>query len=284
MRLKKILLSAFFAAASFVSWGQPSYTLQLYPSSGVNVEMDVYIPEDFTTGKYIVVCPGGGYSALSRENEGKLTAEWLNTQGIAAGVLFYRLPDKNYQAPVEDVLTAIALLRDKALERLVGDGSGKARPGGPQYVKAKTPIVGVMGFSAGGHLASVALTQYTTMKNRPDFGILFYPVITMDPAFTHAGSRKRLIGSDADDELTRKFSSECRVTSNTPPTMILSTADDKTVPIKNSLVFFQALTDNGVRAELHVYPTGGHGWGFKWGFAYRSEVYQEIVRWVGSIN
>lgn len=280
--MKKIIILSLLLLSSIITYAQPSFTIDLYPGTDVNVKMEVYIPENFTTGKYIVVCPGGGYSMLSENNEGRMAAHWLNTKGIAAGVLYYRLPNKDFQSPVQDVQTAIRLLRDKALERIVGKGSGVGKPDGPRFVMAKPPVVGVMGFSAGGHLASIALTQHTNMANRPDFGILFYPVITMNPSFTHQGSRNRLIGADANEELTCKFSSECRVTPETPPTLIISTADDDCVPVKNSLVFFQALTDNGVRAEMHIYPTGRHGWGFLGEFPYRAEVYQEIVRWVTS--
>lgn len=282
--MKKLFLIGLLFTVWSTLQGQPSYKLELYPGKDTDAYMDVYIPEKFTTGKYIVVCPGGGYHAISNINEGRLAAQWLNTQGIAAGVLFYRFPKGDYHAPVEDVLTAVELLRKKALERLVGDGSGKSRPGGPHYVMAKPPIVGIMGFSAGGHLASVALTQYTTLKNRPDFGILVYPVITMDPSFTAPVCRTEFIGDNASEELTRKFSSECQVTTHTPPTLIIAAIDDPDVPIKNSLAFFQALADNKVKAEIHVYPSGGHAWGFKWEFPYREEFYAEIVRWVEEIR
>lgn len=278
----------FIALSLFSVKGLAQFTFQvdLYPDSEPAVMLDVYIPADFTTGKYIVVCPGGGYSALSTVNEGSMTAQWLNTNGIAAAVLHYRLPDGNYEIPLQDALKAVETVREIAMERLTGKGSlpeqginPNMRPAG---VQAKRPTVGIMGFSAGGHLASTVLTQFTNNNNRPDFGILFYPVITMDTSFTHQGSRKRLIGENASEELTKRFSSELNVRSDTPPTFIVSTANDATVPVKNSLVFYQALVDKGVPCELHIYPDGKHGWGFKWAFAYREDFYRELLRWINN--
>lgn len=280
-------LVLFMALSLFSVKGLAQFTFKadLYPEGEPDVVMDIYIPAEFTTGKYILVCPGGGYRALSKISEGSMTAQWLNANGIAAAVLHYRLPEGNYEIPLQDALRAMEKLREIASDRVTGKGSAaeqginpNMRPSGVQAQRAK---VGIMGFSAGGHLASTVLTQFTNNNNRPDFGILFYPVITMDPSFTHLGSRKNLIGENASDELTRHFSSELNVQSDTPPTFIISTADDTVVPVKNTMVFYQALTDKDVPAELHIYPDGGHGWGFQGKFSYRENLYRELLRWIG---
>ena len=222
-----------------------------------NATLSFYFPEEKSNGTSILICPGGGYSILAMGHEGEDIAIWLNSFGVTGIVLKYRLPDTSFVTntqfvPITDALEAIRLIRSKA--QLLGLDSGK---------------IGIMGFSAGGHLASTVLTHFeketvTNYKNisaRPDFGILLYPVISMADNITHSGSRINLIGTDPDETTIRYFSGEENVDKQTPPVFIVHAGDDQTVKIANSINFFEALNKTGVAAELHIYPTGGHGFG-----------------------
>ncbi len=220
--------------------------------------LSVYLPDpDINTGAGILICPGGGYRRLAMDHEGYEVAEWLNSIGIAGFVLKYRLPSDSIMVekaigPLQDAQEAMRLIRRHAGEWHVD----------PQ----KT---GVMGFSAGGHLAATLSTRsgdpvyspYDTVSARPDFAILVYPVISMDPAITHSGSRRRLLGDHPADSLIRLYSNEGQVSDTTPPTFIVHAADDRSVAPENSIQYFQALRKYGVDAELHIYQHGGHGFG-----------------------
>lgn len=220
--------------------------------------LTVYLPEK-ANGTAVVVCPGGGYTHLAMTHEGTDVAKWLNSLGITAFLLKYRLPSDETMVdktigPLQDAQRAIQLVRQRAAEWGVDGGR-----------------VGILGFSAGGHLASTAGTHFlqTTIDNsniaqvslRPDFMVLLYPVISFNDSIGHVGSRENLIGQHPDPALIIAFSNERQVTPQTPPTFIVHAEDDKTVPVQNSLSFYEALVRNGVPAELHVYPRGGHGWG-----------------------
>lgn len=212
----------------------------------------------------VVVCPGGGYARLSMDNEGFAVAKWLNREGIAAVILKYRMPNGHCTVPLSDAQAALEMTRAKASEW----GIDPAK-------------VGIMGFSAGGHLAATATTMFTSPANRPDFSILIYPVITLDEEFTHWGTRTNLIGGKPNIPLVRKYSNELNVTPQTPTVFIALSDDDRAVPSKNSTLFYDALKANGVAAELHIYPTGGHGWGFaNPGFKYREEFSASLRRWL----
>lgn len=224
--------------------------------------LEVYLPdEEISTGKAVLLFPGGGYSILAYEWEGTEFAQWLQKNGIAGIVVKYRLPISESltnakEAPLADAQRAMRLVRHHAVEwGIVSDQ------------------VGIMGFSAGGHLASTLSTQYDTqtlpstdtidsLSARPNFSILVYPVISFRDAAAHSGSRRNLIGEDASQDLIDRFSSELHVTSETPPTFLIHAQDDSGVPVQNSLLYFEALTRNDVPASLHVYPTGGHGFAF----------------------
>lgn len=211
-------------------------------------------PNPTKTG--VVVAPGGGYQHLAMEKEGFAVARWLNQQGIAAFVLRYRLGPQ-YHHPIElgDAQRAIRMVRAHAAEY----GIEKER-------------LGMWGFSAGGHLTATAGTQFDAghpdatdpvdhESSRPEFLVLSYPVITlMDPA-AHTGSRKYLLGDNPDPGLVRSMSAETRVTADTPPTFLFSTTDDKTVPIANSVMFYDALVKAGVPVEMHIFQHGAHGAG-----------------------
>jgi acetyl esterase/lipase len=213
-------------------------------------------PADRATGGAVVVCPGGGYQVVAADHEGKRVAEWLNSLGVSAFVLQYRLgPRYRHPAPLQDAQRAIRLVRSRAQEWGVD----------PKRV-------GILGFSAGGHLASTAATHFDDGRpeaadpverqgSRPDFAVLCYAVISLHDPVAHAGSRRNLLGDPADPALVELLSNERQVTARTPPTFLWHTADDGAVPVANSLLFFEALTKAGVAGELHVFPHGRHGVG-----------------------
>jgi len=191
-------------------------------------------------GTVVVICPGGGYGGLVIKPEGHGIAEWFNGHGITGVVLQYRLPKGRSMVPLLDARRAIQLARSKAAEW--GCDPGK---------------VGVMGFSAGGHLAATAAT-YFDKASRPDFAILVYPVITMGES-THGGSRKKLLGDDPSPEQIRRFSNELQVSADTPPTYLTHALDDSVVPIANSRMFAEAMKVHKVPCGLLELPSGGHG-------------------------
>jgi acetyl esterase/lipase len=227
--------------------------LKLYPTKGVEGH----------TGAAVVVCPGGGYGGLATDHEGHQVAEWFNRQGVSAFVLQYRLGSQGHHYPTQlaDVQRAIRWVRSHA-----GD-----------YELDPTRLA-VMGFSAGGHLASMAATLYDEkayeatdaideVSARPDFAILCYPVISFDPAIAHGGSRKNLLGPEKneDEALARKLSSENNVTESTPRTFLFQTDADTAVPAENATRFYLALREKKVPAEFHVYQNGPHGVGLNLG-------------------
>jgi acetyl esterase/lipase len=195
-------------------------------------------------GTGVVVCPGGGYQNLAMDHEGQQIAEWLNSLGVAAFVLKYRLGPK-YHHPIEigDAQRAIRLVRSRAREFGIAPDR-----------------VGIWGFSAGGHLAATAATHFDD-SSRPDFAILAYPVITMRTPFAHIGSRRNLLGENPDEALVTLLSNETQVAAQTPPTFLFHTTDDDVVPVENSILFYEALRRAGVPAELHVFAHGPHGVG-----------------------
>lgn len=203
-----------------------------------------FAPQDKSNGAAVVICPGGGYAGLAATKEGSEYAQWFNERGVSAFVLYYRMPNGHHTIPLTDAQTAIEIVRKNARKWHLD--------------KHK---IGISGFSAGGHLASTAGTHFTK-KNRPDFMILLYPVITMQQA-THGGSRDNLLGSDRTEELMTLYSNELQVTEDTPPAFIVHAKDDNVVPITNSQMFYDALQAKGVPAELHVYEHGGHGFGLR---------------------
>ncbi len=214
-------------------------------------------PAEKTTGTAVLICPGGGYSVLAFNHEGIAIAKWLNDKGIAGIILKYRLPsdmimkDKSI-GPLQDAQEAIRIIRRNA--------SGW---------KINPRKVGIIGFSAGGHLASTLSTHYAekvyevsdTTSARPDFSILIYPVISFDAGFTHAGSRKNLIGDNPSEDAIKRFSNELHISDKTPPAFLVHSSDDKAVPVKNSIVYFEGLINYNIPAELHVFQKGGHGYG-----------------------
>jgi acetyl esterase/lipase len=215
-------------------------------------------PAKKPNGAAVVVCPGGGYGVLALDHEGVQIADWLNTHGITAFVLKYRLgPKYNHPTPLSDAQRAMRFAREKASE-----------------LKFDARRVGILGFSAGGHLASTVGTHHESWvlpgapadainrhSARPDFMVLMYPVITLTGPAAHVGSRNNLLGKNAEDKLIESLCNDKRVTKDTPPTFLVHTTEDKGVPPENSVLFYQALTKNKIPAEMHVYEKGRHGLG-----------------------
>lgn len=215
-------------------------------------------------GIAIIMCPGGGYARLAMNHEGHDMAPWLNAQGITYIVLKYRMPNGHHEVPLSDAEQAIRLVRWHAKEWGV-------RP----------DRIGIMGASAGGHLAASLATLYSSDETRPDFQVLFYPVISMQPGTTHGGSRQNLLGDHPSPELETRYTLEKQVTAQTPQAFIMLSADDGAVPPANGIHYFEALLRHGVPATLHVYPTGGHGWGFRDAFTYKRQWTGELEKWLG---
>jgi acetyl esterase/lipase len=223
---------------------------------GDKPSLTIYLPSKKTaTGAAVVICPGGGYGHLSMDREGQQTADWLNSIGVAGFILKYRHRGTGYghPAPLQDAQRAIRIVRSRAKEWDID----------PERV-------GILGFSAGGHLASSAGTHfqnnYYEVKDaidriscRPDFMILIYPVITLDDSFTHSGSKRNLLGENPDPQLVENLSNEKQVTPETPPTFLVHTNEDTAVPAENSIYFYLALRKAGVPAEMHIYLKGPHG-------------------------
>lgn len=203
-----------------------------------------FAPKEIATGAAVIICPGGGYRGISVKKEGEEFAEWFNKLGISAFVLYYRMPNGNHEIPLKDAQTALKIVRK-----------------GARKWNIQKDKIGIMGFSAGGHLASTVGTHFKNKMQRPDFMILAYPVVTMKNELTHAGSRNNLLGKSPTDELVNLFSNELQVTKKTPPTFLVHAIDDKAVPIANSELILKALQEKNVPAELHKYDVGGHGFG-----------------------
>lgn len=227
----------------------------------------VFLPApELATGRAVVACPGGGYSGLAVNHEGYDWAPYFNKQGIALIVLKYRMPKGDRTLPISDAEAAMKMVRDSA-----------------DVWNLNPNDVGIMGSSAGGHLASTIAT-HTPEALRPNFQILFYPVITMDKSFTHMGSHDNLLGKDASAELEKEFSNEKQVTKETPRAFIVYSDDDKVVPPANGVNYYLALNKKGVPSVLHIYPTGGHGWGIREDFLYKSEMQNELTSWLRSFK
>lgn len=241
--------------------------------------LTVYLPPaEKATGTAVLICPGGGYGIVAFNHEGIAIAKWLNENGIAGIILKYRLPsdlimeDKSI-GPLQDAQEAMRVIRRNSADW-----------------KINPKKVGVIGFSAGGHLASTLSTHYNekvysvkdTLKARPDFSLLIYPVITFDASFTHMGSRTNLIGQDASEEVIKHFSNELQITKDTPPAILIHSTDDDAVPVKNSIVYYENLVKNKVQAEMHIFQKGGHGYGLAIGKPTQSAWPELCIRWLGA--
>ncbi len=219
------------------------------PGAAGNEPLDkpelTYWPAAQPNGAAVLVCPGGGYGALAMDHEGKQIAEWFNSFGVSAFVLKYRLgPRYHHPAPLDDARRAMRVIRERAAKLGIDPNR-----------------VGVMGFSAGGHLASTISNHYQSPEERPSFSILVYPVISFTTRYTHSGSMRNLLGNPPDTTLAWQLSNELAVSANTPPTFLFHTDTDTGVPPENSVLYYMALRRVGVPAEMHIYAEGRHGVG-----------------------
>lgn len=232
-------------------------------------QMVCFLPEK-PSGKAIVGVPGGGYSMLSNTHEGYLASEWLNKRGISYFVVNYRLPNGDRTLPMGDVQKGIRIVRDSAAVWNIHPRD-----------------VGIMGFSAGGHLASV-ISTHSDYEVRPDFTILFYPVISMDEKVTHKYSCRNFLGEEGqkDKELVRRFSTQNAVKRHlTPPALIISANDDRLVPfVTNGLAYYTAMRKAGNECTMHVYPTGDHGFGFGHWFKYHDQLLTDLGIWLDNLQ
>ena len=243
-------------------------------------DIAVFLPfKKNATGEAVVICPGGGYGILSYDWEGSDIARWLNSQGIAAFVLKYRLPGSKsnivpHKSPLMDAQRALRMVRSNAAAWNIDPGK-----------------IGIMGFSAGGHLASTLSTHYDAgdpsssdpveqLSCRPDFSILVYPVISFTEDFQHSGSRRNLVGEDADESLVKYYSNELQVTEDTPPAILIHSDDDRGVPVENSIAYYKALRANKVSSELHIYPYGGHGYSLAIGQGHLATWPDRVIQWI----
>ena len=233
--------------------------------NGEKAELTIYLPDSKrSNGRAIVICPGGGYSYVSMVNEGTNWVQYFNQQGISIFLLKYRMPKGNRYVPISDAEEAIKIVRRNAKEWNIN----------PQNV-------GIMGFSAGGHLASTIAT-HSKGEAKPNFHILFYPVITMNPSYTHRGSMINFLGENPKSKLIEEYSNDLKVSNETSRVFLALSNDDRTVPAVNGANYYLQCNHHGVPASIHIYPTGGHGWGYKASFDFHLEVLRELKNWLNS--
>ena len=303
-----------YSSAQSICKLKPTMTVLLYPdgqeeSNGItepewndetgrignisdSARVDIYLPKK-CNGQMVVVCPGGGYRYVSALKEGLHVADWMVNRGIAVAVVKHRMPNGHWEIPLEDVQNVFRHCRSNAEKWGINQ-------------------IGVMGFSAGGHLAASVSTLYIDKVTRPDFSVLIYPVVSLDRKFVGQGTRNNLLGKDemwddkdmkvaeyeekqkAYSELLNHYSLQNHIDSNTPEAFIAHCSDDKQVPVEHSIMYYTRLIDSNVGAEMHIYPKGGHGWGFsseKWKgkgndkFAYaRMDFEAALERWLENIR
>ncbi|MCW3112377.1 MAG: alpha/beta hydrolase [Segetibacter sp.] len=261
----QLVINLYENVKSGIPNARPCDEKEVYQNDGLgrvskvtNPTLTVFLPKvPNPAASSVLICPGGGYGVVAVDHEGYDVAQALNEMGIAAFVLKYRLPNdacmtNKEVVPLMDAQQAMKIVRENASKWKIDAGK-----------------IGVMGFSAGGHLASTFGTHFNqsvisnpaNVSLRPDFMILIYPVISFKDSITHRGSKGSLIGKNPSPQLVRNFSNEEQVTAQTPPTFLVHAQDDDVVPVANSIKFLEALTRNKVGAEMHVYPKGGHGFG-----------------------
>lgn len=233
-----------------ISWSK-SAELYIYKASS-----------EKATGQAIVICPGGGYEAVCMTYEGVDAARWLAENGITCGVLKYRMPNGHREVPLEDAVEALRIMRSHADEW-----------------SFSADEVGIMGYSAGGHLAAYTST-FAPIGEEPAFSILMYAVITGEWGLTHEGTFNNLLGAGHTAADRAEYSPENRVTSRTPPALLMLSDDDKIVPPISSTRYYNALKKAGIEASLHIYPDGWHGWGMSSRFPYREEWQKAMLDWL----
>jgi len=307
MRLKKSVLGLFFLTFLILDINAQNTVLKVWPNGipgsikndsysekatltdgipsryekVIDPSITVFLPpSEKATGTAVLICPGGGYGVLAFDHEGFAIAKWLNENGIAGIILKYRLPselimkDKSI-GPLQDVQEAMRTIRRNASGWNINPHK-----------------IGVIGFSAGGHLASSLSTHYSdkvydvtdTTSARPDFSLLIYPVISFDGSITHAGTRRNLIGDNPSYDAIKHFSNELQITDKTPPAFLVHSADDMAVPVKNSIVYSEGLQKNRIPVELHIFQKGGHGYGLSAGRGTQSSWPDLCLAWMKAIG
>ncbi len=251
--------------------------------------IEVFLPSKTNANqKAFLICPGGGYRGLAYDWEGTAVAKWLNSKGIAGIVLKSRLPDrtiegeKRHAVAFTDACRAMKLVRHHAKSWNIDPNQ-----------------IGILGFSAGGHLAATVAVhadapnaieiptvddQIQKLKGKPNFVTLIYPVISMDTSITHMGSRNSLLGQEISEALVKYYSTELNIDETTPPTLLIHASDDKAVVVNNSLEFYQNLVKHNVYSEMHIYPKGGHGFGLGLNFEHVQTWPQRLAEWLESIK
>ena len=277
-----LIMVAFVLPISAQDWGQ-DLTIKIWDNSTAPHSNDITEPmvnnRDFIsrtsqtmlyiykaqgenpTDKAILICPGGGYSTVCVATEGYTYAKWLQSQGITCAVLLYRLPNGHKEVPLEDTVEALRTLRKNA-----------------QELKIDPKKVGIMGFSAGGHLAAYTSTL-APEGEKPAFSVLFYPVITGEQGLTHEGTFNELLGRDASAIERASYSLENRVTRETPPALLLLSDHDTVVPTISSVRYYSALKKHGINASMHIYPNGWHGWQIGH-FEYEKQWQASLLDWL----
>jgi acetyl esterase/lipase len=267
MMKKAVLLCMLLIATLAQAQTARKFTLNLTDDG--KAQMVCFLPTA-PSGKAIVGVPGGGYSVLSNTHEGYLASDWLNGQGISYFVVNYRLPNGDRTLPISDVENGIRIVRDSAAVWGINPHD-----------------VGIMGFSAGGHLASV-ISTHAAFDVRPDFSILFYPVISMDEAVSHKWSCRNFLGEEGqkNPELVRDFSTQNAVRRHlTPPALIIMASDDRLVPpVTNGVQYYSAMRNAGNECAMYIYPTGDHGFGFGPWFKYHDQMLTDIGNWLNARN
>lgn len=271
MNLRKAILTVLTCMAFTAAMAQKPIEISLYEKgkaphdNGGEAKIFVYpAPKKTATGRAVLICPGGGYDHLAMTQEGNDWAPFFNNMGITAVVLQYRMPKGDPRVPVADAERALAIIRTNAHDWNVNKAD-----------------IGIMGSSAGGHLASTIATK-SKGNAAPAFQVLLYPVITMDPAFTHRGSHDNFLGEKASKKKVEEFSSDMHVTRATPRAWIALADDDNAVLPANGVNYYVELYRHDVPASLHVYPSGGHGWGIRSSFPYHIEMLLELKAWLKS--
>jgi acetyl esterase/lipase len=302
--MKSLIIGILIIICSGMQISAQSFFMDLYPKSNIsnsietdleeirdssdivrirqvqNPDIQVFLPSKrIVRSEAVVICPGGGYWILAYDLEGEDIAKYFNSRGIVAIVLKYRLPDSESQpephkAPLMDAQRAMRLVRYNA-EKWGID---------PEKI-------GIMGFSAGGHLASTLSTHFDSgnpdsedpierISCRPDFSVLVYPVISFTADYAHRGSAENLLGEEPDPGLLKTFSNETQVTADTPPAILIHASDDSGVPVANSISYYEALIKNDISAEMHIYSYGKHGFGLASGKGDLSEWPDQVSRWI----
>ncbi len=276
MNLKKTILSlALCLGVCTYACAQCTFEVDLWAGNPIvessvptdTAKLYAFLPESKkATGRAIIICPGGGYATLAMDHEGKDWAPFLNKMGIAVFVLKYRMPHGNKKVPVSDVEQAMRMVRVNAKEWNVNAND-----------------VGIMGFSAGGHLAST-LATHAKADVMPNFQILFYPVITMDPAFTHKGSHDNFLGEHPKKKEMLEYCNDIQVSRMSPRALIILSDDDDVVVPANGVNYYTELYKHDVPASIMVYPTGKHGWGMNPTFPYHVEMLMNVRAWLDNLE